>query len=317
MSIATVSRVLNNSRRVNPEIAESVRKAVAELNYFPQRIRRKPKVGAESEVQTGTIALISLGSENRGWFEMPVIAAAIAAISRAAEQQHLAPLVTEMPDPKVMNPILRRKEIVGALVMIPGSMDNRAAATLATELPTVRIMGGQFGPTAIDHVTTDNTAVGFEAMRHLAGVGCKKVAFVTSAPEWAFVRQRGLGFSVAAEEAGVTRLALAGKALAEQAEEIAKLRPDGIFVSRDEEAVEMYRLLADRGVRPGKDLRVISCDNEVVRLSTLHPRPASIELGLEALAQQAVRQLQWRIRNRTAKPVRVLVAPQVVVAETI
>jgi LacI family transcriptional regulator len=315
VSIATVSRVLNNSRRVNPDIADQVRKAVAELNYFPQRVRRRSKPDSDGEVQTGSLAVIALGTGNREWFEMPVMAATIAAISRVSEQQHLAPLVTEMPDPAQINPILRRKEIIGALVLIPGWLDTRATRVLAAALPTVRIMGGQMAPSPVDHVTVDNMAVGFEAASYLREQGCQRVSFVTAEPGWHFIRQRWDGFASAAEEAGLTVEKLSGASLAEKADEIAARRPEGLFISRDEETVRMYRLLGERGVRPGIDVKIVSCDNEAVRLSTLHPRPPSIELGLEQLAQHAVRQVLWRARNRGAKPVRLQVNPQVVVPE--
>ena len=59
----------------------------------------------------------------------------------------------------------------------------------------------------------------------------------------------------------------------------AESRATGLFIPRDEETVAVYRLLLARGVVPGRDVTVISCDNEEMRLSGLDPRPASIELG--------------------------------------
>src|SRR5439155_13761962 len=100
--------------------------------------------------------------------------------------------------------------------------------------------------------------------------------------------------------------------LAEVLDELVARRPAGLFVSRDEEVVQVYRLLGERGVEPGRDVRIVSCDNENVRLSMLHPRPATIEIGTAEIARRAVRRLENRIKNPLEAPVRVLVNPQLV-----
>jgi LacI family transcriptional regulator len=58
VSIATVSRVLNNTRRVNPDIAEQVRKAMTDLRYSP-RLPRRRKGAIDTERKR--IAIVSLG----------------------------------------------------------------------------------------------------------------------------------------------------------------------------------------------------------------------------------------------------------------
>src|SRR5689334_10402503 len=87
VSIATVSRVLNNSRPVNPRIAEQVRKAMEELNLTPRPIRRrKNSVAADKHT---TIAIVSIGQGYRDWFEVPVMAGVVAELTRAAQDQQL------------------------------------------------------------------------------------------------------------------------------------------------------------------------------------------------------------------------------------
>jgi len=88
--------------------------------------------------------------------------------------------------------------------------------------------------------------------------------------------------------------------------------PTGLFVSRDEEVVAVYRLARERGLEPGRDLVVISCDNDQIRLSMLHPRPASIDLGAAEIAQRAVQRLARRIKHRNESPVRLLTMPRLI-----
>ena len=86
----------------------------------------------------------------------------------------------------------------------------------------------------------------------------------------------------------------------------------GLFDTRDEETVHVYPLLRQAGLEPDRDVVVVSCDNEQVRLSTLSPRPASIDLGAADIARHAVRRLAARINHRDEAPVRILVNPQLI-----
>src|SRR5262245_27381636 len=114
VSIATVSRVLNNSRPVNPKIAEQVRRAMKELDLSPRQRRTRSR-GSDRH---STVAIVSLGQSYRGWFELPVIAGVVAELSRAAQDHHMGILMAEMPDPQQLSPVLRRPEVDGAIVFM-------------------------------------------------------------------------------------------------------------------------------------------------------------------------------------------------------
>ena len=86
----------------------------------------------------------------------------------------------------------------------------------------------------------------------------------------------------------------------------------GLFITGDEEMVQVYPLLRQAGPEPGRDVVVVSCDNEAVRLSTLSPRPPSIDLGAADIARHAVRRLAARIKHRDEPPVRILINPTLV-----
>lgn len=330
VSIATVSRVLNNSRRVNPEIAAQVKKAAEELKYTPQRVRSKTNK-PERELKGGTIAVVSVGQESSGWFEVPVIAGSISAFSRIATQNGLSLTITEMPEPDEVSPALKRKDVVGAIAFVSGALHEKALTKLAQTIPTVRVLGGQFAPPEIDHVTVNNNAIGYLAAQHLLEQGCRKLAFLTVAPSWYFLRLRAHGFAVGAaemtsgthpEHSGprtIIEIDPADGGTGADFNKVPKLIDillasgcDGVFVPRDEETVAVYRELNRRGIVVGKDIKVVSCDNDAVRLSILDPRPPSIDLGVREIAHNAYRRLSWRIRHPHAPAVRILVTPRLI-----
>jgi DNA-binding LacI/PurR family transcriptional regulator len=334
VSIATVSRVLNNSRPVNPKIAEMVRRAMEELQLPPRSIRRRSRARAGD--RNATIAIVSVGQEYSDWFEVPVIASVVAELTRAAQELHMGVLMAEMPDPTQISPTLRRPEVDGAVCFISSGLSTKDSAALRGQLPVVRVMGGQLAPVEIDHIGPDNNAIGWVAGRYLLDHGLREMAFFSTRPTWDFTKLRAQGFMAAAQSSGVmpavylledgpVPLGFFGPRVVcerELLKVMSRLKEQtrgklGLFVARDEEAVLAYRLLREVGMEPGRDVVVVSCDNETVRLSTLHPRPASVDLGAPEIAKYAVRRLAQRIKHKDEPPVRVLVSPRLVQGEPV
>jgi LacI family transcriptional regulator len=336
VSIATVSRVLNNSRRVNPKLAEQVHKAMVELNFDPSHLRRRAARRAEQQ-QVSTIAIVSVGQSYRGWFEIPVIAQVVAEISRVSQEHHLSTFITEMVDATEFSSTLKRQPVDGALLFISSGHDMAQVTALSTRLPVVRVMGGQLAPLEIDHVGPDNTSIGQIAATYLIDAGCKELCFLTTKPAWDMCKMRGHGFLTASIAAGIRPSMLgegdmpnldiayggAAAGAADLNQIIALLKrklaaranpsvPLGLFISRDEETMFVHRLLVEADVAISRDLVVVSCDNEEVRLSAIHPRPASIDLNAAQIAKHSVQRLLDRIRRPQEPPVRMLVTPRLV-----
>jgi LacI family transcriptional regulator len=331
VSIATVSRVMNNSRPVRPEVAEAVRRAIVELQIPPKtsRKRKRPVDGPAAR----SIAVVAIGQPHREWFAVPVIASVIAEISRAAQQSGLSLLIREMPLSGTENgAAYRYADVAGAVAFISASASPQQLHELNRQLPLVAIMGGTTGPLQLDHVGPDNAAVGHLAATTLIDRGAKNLAFLTLRPDWAFIRTRAFGFFCACAEHDVVGRSylLADREphlhsygpdavfhadLGALVKQLAQQRPSGplgLFVPRDEETVIVYRALADAGLTPGVDVQVMSCDNEQVRLSGLSPAPTSIELGTTEIARRALRRLEYRIKHPDDPPTRMLVRPTLV-----
>jgi DNA-binding LacI/PurR family transcriptional regulator len=255
----------------------------------------------------------------------------VTGITRAAKELDIRPVLDEMPDPDSLSPVLRRREVDGALVFFHSGIPISKLVKLREQLPLVWVMGGEGGPAEVDHVSADNNGIGHIAYAYLAKAGCANLAFITDHPDWAIMRLRSQGFADAARDAGksVTSFVLNGTELqhepygrcvvsAERLEQLidrlvsANPRPDGVFVPTDNLTQQVYPLLAQRGIRPDRDIRIISCDNEHERLSVLRPRPASIDIRSEQVGRWAVRQLMQRLLRPDDPAARVQVAPRIV-----
>ncbi|HUO09291.1 MAG TPA: LacI family DNA-binding transcriptional regulator [Phycisphaerae bacterium] len=337
VSIATVSRVLNNSRPVDPAIVERVHKAVEQLGIRGSTQSRRRGRLADREIQVPTtIAIVSLGQRYREWFEVPVIAGVVAELNRAAQESHMGVMMAEMPDPTELNPVLRRSGAAGAIVFISSEtqLTTKDAALLRSQFPVVRVMGWQLSVTDIDHVCPDHNAIGHLASQYLLEQGLTNLAYLTTQPTWDFAKQRAQGFMAGAEAAGISPTmylqdnqsgplgtygvnTVREKELERLIDRMAETRKGrfGLFIFRDAETVHIYPLLRAKGLEPGRDVIVVSCDNEAIRLSALQPRPASIDLGAAEIAHLAVSRLSRRIQHKNEPPARILVSPRLVTGE--
>jgi len=332
VSIATVSRVLNNSPGVRPETIKHVRNALDAVSYDPGAVRRGPRPGKRDGKRALSIAVLVLGQTQEEWFRRPVFSAVVAGINRAANERGLQVLIDHVLDPADLNPSIRKGLVGGALTFLPATSDPSLLDAVRSHLPVVRIMGEEMANDEVDLVGPDNLAIGRTAFRYLAGKGCKRIAYVTTRPDHEAFLLRAMGLRIAASQAKVLSLAayvcgpsdfgsltgmqlFAGTDLESIAEAIANsdLRPDGLFVSQDAEMIGLYPMLVQRGIRPGTDVQIISCNNEQSGLAMLSPRPATIDLGTEQIGRWAVTRLVNRVARPSEPPVRMLIAPKLVI----
>jgi len=186
--------------------------------------------------------------------------------------------------------------------------------------------------TWFDQVLPDSKAIGNMAAEYLHDKGRKNVAFLNPDPDCPACTTRGRRFLEAAPAFGleVTMLQsepVEGETFATLKTEVQRARveelvirmleldprPTGVFIPSDYVTCLTQVQLLRKGVVPGKDVTLISCNNEEVILSGLYPRPATIDIRPELVGDHAVDQLLWRIANRT-KPggARVTVPPKLV-----
>ena len=334
VSTATVSRVLNGLPGVRPETVAQVRAAVSQLSYKPQRIRiRKKKTARGTALRTGNIAVITVGHD-RTWLERPVLASVLGGIQRGANAQDLRLMLCEMPEPTKLNSVLMERQIDGAVVFISSQVltpqIENCLKAMQKYAPVVWAMGMEMALANVDHVTPDNVSVGNLAFSYLKKLGCTRLAFLSANPSWPLMRLRGQAFTNSALDAGLTpvvylisdnervidaygRRVVSAPTLEALIQRIAEAdpRPDGIFIENDFTTSYSYPLFAQYGLRIGKNLHVISCDNEDARLSSLRPRPASIDIGGEEVGFRAISRLMNRIERPNGPALVIQVTPRI------
>ena len=336
VSMTTVSRVLNDDPNVRPETALQVQKVLAQHPYDRNAVRRGPRPGKRRKVRSvgklrhNTIAIVVLGHTHEQWFKQPIFASIVSSITRMAADRHINVRIEELLDIGDLSDRISSNTLDGALLFISSFAKPELLETIRTRLPVVRVVGDEMIPTSIDHVRSDNLAIGHLAYNYLARNGCKRLACVTSRLDHGGIYLRTFAFASASVREGHVRptIYVIGPARegvwvgadvieCDSFEAVAKRLaadgdgPTGLFISQDIEAIGLYPHLAHYGVRPGHDVQIVSCNNDQ-SLALLSPRPATIDLDAPSIGKWALRRLLNRIIHPEEAFIQMLVKPVLV-----
>ncbi|MCD4823694.1 MAG: LacI family transcriptional regulator, partial [Phycisphaerae bacterium] len=301
VSYATASRVINGHPSVSARAVRVVREAMKTLGYTPPVRRRGPRPKAGKGIRTGSIALL----------QMTDTKASTATTLLRNVQKHLAGrrlnlFFAEVHSPDDLPPAVKAGEIDG--IMGFGSFPSEAVTDRLLRLPAVWMMTAQANrPDAWgDRVRPDHAKIGRLAAEYLLGKGYRSLAYADMLRAKWIIRPRGKAFCDTAGQAGVTVRRVGNnnftfRSLRERNTDrdrvidgildelmAAMPKPVGLFVPLDMLTVAFYHRMIAKGIVPGRDVEIISCDNDRELLSSLSPRPVSIDVGWDAIGRTAV-----------------------------
>jgi LacI family transcriptional regulator len=330
VSVGTVSRVLNRHPSVSSDNLERVMRAVEALNYEP-RGRRAATADLHS-LEDKNVLLLMLGMD-RSLAALPVVASAIDGVEQAASAAKAHLLIANVPGADRIPEVLLRKRIDG--VILKGALQgdlaghaNRELLTQLSGLPTVWVLGRPAGFSG-DVVQANDLLVGQLAAEHLVSRGHRRLAFVSPKPSQVSLMRRQAGFTFFAQQAGATVKAFLGAgrnwtfpSLAVDNVELVqglvdkmlneRHPPTAIFAPDDSVGAMVARALSARGLQTGRDISLMSCNNERALLMGIFPALTTIDVHASDIGCRAVDQLAWRIMHREQPSVEVNFEPTLV-----
>jgi LacI family transcriptional regulator len=307
VSISTVSRVVNGTAPVSPEIAERVEQVMRELNYVP-------RVAARNLATRRTNTIGVLLSDMLGDFFQPLLTG-IESVARENGYEMLISMtgVTRPQDQRVRPFGLHNTD---GLLIFSGSLTlDGIAQAHATGLPLVLIHQTSPEGLNIPCVTVENKAASRKIVEHLIVAHQRRRIVLLTGPddnEDAHWRELGYREALSAQRLAVDpQLIGAGDFEREVARKtIETMLADGvsfdaIFTGDDEAAVGVMLALEARGVRVPEDVAVVGFDDQ--RLATiLHPPLTTVRAPTEQVGREAARQLIKLIRTGRADPLTLL-----------
>lgn len=334
VSVATVSRILNDARNVAPATAKNVEAAIKELGYTPRAVRPGPKPKSRQGVNTGTIAFISVGSFSpMDMYRMPAFPALLGGIQRGIEKNGMELVLAHLPEGKVVPPVLARRRADGVILFGFETLSTQLKQAL-NRVPAVWcFLRDSVAPSSeFDHVLYDNSHVGQMAADYFLKRKHRNLIFVGSRPNHQAFAQRRIQFVETANAQGASVLVVEGpesvglELSPMQLDDVAhravhELRssgeqPTAIFAGSDDLMVRVYNRLRQHGFEPGKDVELIGCNNDKQFLDQMHPRPATIDIKLDLVGERAIEQLLWRMSHPADQArAQLLIKPVIVPAE--
>lgn len=328
VSKSTVSRVINELPGVRLDKANSVRSAMAKMGYEPPAMRRVSRIARRNGIKAEAVAFLVVGRTVDQLQHMPVFPSLLYGLERALAEFGLSLLFGSTSQDGTLPAALVDRRVDGLLVQ--GKWDNLPATVRARlkQIPTVWIMREHSDDQGdFDHVFYNNAAVGKIAGRYLMARGHRHVAFINTIGSHNACLERQSEFVAFLRPSGVEVDSFVGGTAGRESdfsiyedvvERLVKApsRATGLFVPTDSQLPNLYHALELRGLRVGKDIDVISCDNERQFVSRLSPRPANININLDLVGRRGVSQLLWRIQNpQVQNRITILIEPTLVGAE--
>lgn len=328
VGLGTVSRVLNDSPLVRPTMAEHVRRVMAELDYTPPPLEKRRKKSKDQGF--GAVGVILTGMGGLKWISdfAPIYAYALAGVESALREAGLGCMVHHAPDFKALERMFQSAPRVDGFLILSGSQPLRRWPEELLQYPAVTLLGAPDRDWC-DRVTYDNARVGETAAEHLLSHGVRHAATLGNGTGNAVFLYRMRSFAQKIADCGGSCVNLSSesicragptfheandRAVGELIDELLRSRPavEGLFITADMIAPAVYRQLERRGVRPGRDLRIVSCNNEKAYLSHLDPQPAVIDILAETVGSRAVSHLLWRMEHRDAPRTTLLIDPELI-----
>lgn len=279
VSRSTVSRVVNGSSQVSPQVLEAVQEAIRALNYSPNRAAR-----SLANNRSLAIALV-IPEETSRFFGDPYFAAIVQGITRELDTSDYVltlQLTQSRPSEKTIR-YLTGGNVDGAFVASHHS-GNEFLAALQERIPLVyngRPM--RFDNPPAYFVDVDNAAAAAGGTQYLIDRGRQHIGIIAGPPDMPAGADRATGSlrALAAAGRGIDRVAFGDFSQVSGARAMRDLLDrfpdtDSVFVASDLMAIGAVSVLRERGRSVPGDVAVVGFDdspaasNGDIQLTTVH-----------------------------------------------
>ncbi|MCK8610057.1 LacI family DNA-binding transcriptional regulator [Agromyces sp. C10] len=300
VSHQTVSRVVNGSDSVTPELAERVEHAIRQLRY-----RRNPAARALATSRSMSIGIVGFGLAQYG----PSVA--LTGIADESRRAGYATNIVSMAEADRANMSRALDHLVddsvdGIIVLAP--VEGALAALQGLEMDAPLMVFQPGATPAVDRVATDEIAGARMATAHLVRSGHRTVRHVSGPSGWLGTSARIAGWAGELSERGLAAPPplegdwttesgyAAGRTLAGDPSVTA------VFAANDQMALGVMKAFADEGRRVPEDVSVVGFDG-VPESAYYRPGLTTIGFDFAEVGRRAVSQLLLRMAGEEPGPV--------------
>ncbi len=301
---SSVSRALNNHPDVSPEMKARVVKAAQQLGYQPNFLAQSLRNGA-----TRTIGFIVRD------ISIPVFAGIVKGAEQEFESHGYSILLTNSLQNAKLEArhieVLCQRRVDGLILSLQSEASAQTLSALHNVQVPVVLLDRELPGFAADSVLFDHATGVHEAVAALLKRGHRRIALLVSSAETRASRNRIQGFSLAYDKAGVpigwgnvvevgsTTSDAVGVAVAHLLDGAPP--PTAVVAGEAQIGVALLRELRSRGLRPGRDLSIVICeDHELFRV--MDPPVSVVSRDPVDMGRSAAQLLLRRLADSAAPP---------------
>lgn len=290
LSVATVSRVLNNSANVSEAAAQRVHDAIEKLGYSPNFLGRNLR-----KRETNVILVIMPTSEHSFYMKI------VSGIQKFAQTRGYDIICassnsTSEIEIRQMNMLFNRT--VDGVIMLGTQYDADTLNKLARDYDIALCCEGVSGAEVLT-VVVDDEQGGYDATKSLIRLGHRKIAFVGANDNAVSSSRRRDGYMRALKESGIavdpdyiysgTFEYEHGAAAIKQFMDLPE-PPTACFCVSDLLAISAIHGADELGLTVGKDISIMGFDN-ITMCEMMLPTVSTVEQPCEILGEMVVRKL--------------------------
>lgn len=310
VSVATVSKVINQRTDVAPATRERVELALAQQGYVLNRAARSLRRG-----QSGQIDFL-VGQELNSYYAFEILRGVEEALLPTEVRVVLASTHAHLQREQQWRQRLSEGATDGAILVLAEKQSFYLQELARRGIPYVVVdPWGELGPEDIS-VSATNWAGGKLATQYLLSLGHRRIAALMGLADHPCTQDRLAGYRLALQEAGVSvdpALIRFADFHAEQAyQEMVQLLalpapPTAVFVGNDEQCLGTYRALYEHGIPIPDAMSVIGFDN-MPYAEWVTPALTTIHQPLLEMGRVATKLLLRLIAGEPVESVRVELA---------
>ncbi|MEK0313148.1 catabolite control protein A [Cohnella sp. 56] len=318
VSMATVSRVVNNNPNVKPQTRKKVYEAIERLGYRPNAVAR----GLASK-KTTTVGVVIPDIANANFAE---VARGIEDIANMYHYNIILCNADKRKDKeiRVINTLLE-KQVDGLLFMGGIVTDEHIQAFNTSNVPIVLCATTDEKGT-MPSVDIDHETAAYDAVRKLLAEGHVRIAMISGTlqdPANGYARYQG--YKRALEESGIAldeTLVRIGNYRYESGIEAAQYfvglseRPTAIFAATDEMAIGAIHGIQDAGLAVPGDISVIGVDN-IRMASMVRPLLTTVAQPMYDIGAVSMRLLTKLMKKENVEQARVTLQHELIVRNSV
>ncbi len=314
VSVATVSRVLNNSDLVIDETRDKVLKAISELDYKPNMLGRNLR-------RSSSKVILTLVPNISNPYYSEIVKGIQDTLSINDYQLLLANSEAEWDVESKYIKLLEQK-LVDGLIWMDATARSKNVRKISQDYPVV--ICSQYDATDLCYVSIDNEKSAYDAVSHLINQGYRRISMFNSNQKFRYARLRLKGYQNALLDHGleydenmVEYVEFDEEKISTSFEKliIEKNSIDAIFTISDFNAQFIIREADKHDIRIGKDFGLVGFDN-LSFSSIIKPSLTTVDQPRYRIGTEAATLLIERIKGHRESCKQIILDHKLIIRES-